>query len=939
MGDYEVEGGKPRNLKIWVGIPVAILVAAFVAVYVGYGLLNWEILQHMYSAKFGMNWWGTVFFGGWSFIVPAIFALLVIYPVPRRSDLLALVRAIDAKRVAYGGAVEEPEGAQSAGGATSRNVWLAWQGIKYAFAYLIAYQAQGFLFYPNVTETLELDLHGIGSWSLVPRLFSLPVSFASGSELVNLVPTMQVQYYLIEAAVGSVLAVLAIRYFLRLVKDYLYGTTNRWVLDGFIFALLISFSIWLGAPYWLMNALTPYLYGLLLSVMVGLGYGFLYFRLSGKGLVPINKRRRTLTRIVSVAVVLLLIFNAGNLVFIGLNWNNNWLGYAWTPQLQKQINVTRWAAGLDNVTTNDVSSIPHGNVTQMLGLVRQWDQSSALTRSQAEIGVNYLAIPNSEITYLDGQQYWVQPTTIIYPPGHTDWISEHLIYTHSDRVIVLNAHTGTYVSLDQALGLPANGTIDNPLIYYGEGAGFNNNVFVNVKNEPAQVGNANYTWAPDYVLSGAERALWYFARGWSNGFNTWGFAFNPPQNSIDALINRDVFTRVSSTLIPGLQVDNETYLVTNGSQLYYAVMVYINYPLFTGFAQSDYLRNFAVVLVNVNDGSMHPYLVNDCTSFLCSFFKQYYPSWDQSPPSWLVSQLRYPDQLLGTQTTAGQLDADFQYHVDTANVWRSGSDFYERPSGTYVYYVLINQGNQLSYVGIQLAEFLTSPGHNLGGIYVVYGGSQLGQMHLYSVNPSSTSTAKLFGPSAALSAVTTNPLIKEQITLLSGPQQGNILPYLINGQLYYFIPYYVNPGASANVITKLAFMAVVDASNGVSTYGASSAGAFSNLLKSENVTVTIPPSQVTVGLGDVVSAFQSAGYNVSQPAYVNVNIGYQVGTVNLGNATASSIESAVVSLVTQYAAPYHIGTIYEWTSGNSTDFGVITSSGGLTEAHFIQVTA
>ena len=935
MGDHEVEVGKPRNLKLWIGVPFAVLVAALVAVYIAYELLIWKIMEYMYSTKFGIDWWGTVFFGGYSFVVPAIFALLVLYPVPRRSDLLAFFRAVNTKRMSYGGVEEEP--GQAAGGATSRNIWLAWQGIKYAVAYYVAYQAQGFLFYPNVTETLELYMHGVGSWSLVPRLFSLPLSPASGNELVTLVPTMEVQYYLVVAVVGSALVVLAIRYLLRLLTNFLYGTTNKWILDAFIFGLLVSFSVWLGAPYWLMNALTPYLYALLLSVMVGLGYGFLYFRLSGKGLVPINKRRRTLTKAVAVAVVVLLVFNAGNLVFIGVNWNNNWLGYAWAPQVQKQINVTRWAAGLDDVNTSYVSSIPHGNVSQALNLVRQWDKDSSLIRSQAQIGVNYLAIPNSEITYLNGQQYWVQPTTIIYPPGHTDWISEHLNYTHSDRVIVLNAHTGGYVSLDQALGLPANGSIDTPLIYYGEGSGFNNNVYVNFRagSEPPQIGGATYSWQPDYALSGTERTLWFFAKG----FTTWGFAFSPPQDSIDALINRDVFTRVSATLIPGLTVDPESFLVTNGSQLYYAVMVYIDYPLFTGFAQSDFLRNFAVVLVNVNDGSMHPYIVNDCGSFLCSFFKQYYPTWSQSPPSWLVPQLRYPEQLLGTQNAAGQLDADFMYHVDTSQVWQSGSDFYERPSGTYVYYVLINQGNKVSYVGIQLAEFLTSPGHNLGGIYVVYGGSQLGQMYLYRVNSLSNSTEKLFGPSAALSAVTTNPQIKEQMTLLSSPTQGNILPYLINGQLYYFIPYYVGAGSSANVITKLAFMAVVDASNGISSYGASSADAFTNLLRNENVTITVPPTQEAAVLGDVVGAFTSAGYNISLPASVNVNIGYREGTIHLSNATASSITSAVDAFVSRYAAPNHLGTVYEWTAGNSTDFGVVTSVGGLTEAYYIQVSS
>ena len=929
-GDYETEGGQPRRFGLYAAVALVAVVAAAAGLYVSYELLVWHVLEQMYAAKFGLDWFGTVFFGGWAFVVPAVFAFVVVYPFPRRSDLFALLRAVNDRRLEYG-SLEVGSDGPSAGGATSRNIWAAWQAVKWVAAYLTAYYLQGFLFYPNVTETLEFDLHGLGSWAQVPRLVSLPLYPASGSGLVSLVPTMETQYYLLVAAVGSVLLVLAVRYSLRLATDFLYRKTNAWIIDLLVVGLLVGASVWLGAPYWLMNAFTPYIYGFLLTVLFGTAYGILYFRLSGKGLVPINRRRRNLVRVVAVLVVVLLVFNLGSVAFIGFNWNNNWLGYSWTPQVQKQINVTRWSAGLQGVSSSDVASIPQGNVSQILGLVRQWDQNASLIRSEAEIGVNYLSIPNSEIVYLNGQQYWVQPTTMAYPPGHTDWISEHLIYTHADRVIVLNAHTGSYSSLSQALGLKTNSSFDNPLIYYGQGSGFNNNVYVNVKNEPTQVGNATYLWKPDYVLSGAQRSLWFFVRGPT----TWGFAFSPPQNSIDMLLNRDVVNRVQQTLVPGLTVDPQTYLVTDGSQLYFAVMVYINYPLQTGFAQADFLRNFAVVLVNVNDGSMHPYLVNNCSSFLCSFFKQYYSSWSQAPPAWLVPQIRYPEQLLGTQTAPGQLDADFSYHVDTPQVWRSGSDFYERPSGTYVYYVLVNNGNQLSYVGIQLAEFSNSPGHNLGGIYIVYGGADLGKMYLYDVNPSSSSTEKLFGPSAALSAVTTNPQIKTQMTLLNNPTQGNILPYLIGGQLYYFIPYYVNAGASANVITKLAFMAVVDASNGVSDYGASSAAAFTNLLSSENRTA--PVAAGTVAVSDIAGAFMSAGYTVSQPSIVSVNVGYRTATISLANATASSVASTVAAFVSQYAAPIHAQTIYEWTQGNFTNFGVISNSNGLSEAYYVQV--
>lgn len=915
------------------------LVVLGVLLYSSYTFLLWAIYEHTYSMKFGIDWFNTVFYHGYAFIIPAIFALVVIYPFPNRSDLLALFRSITTvsrKRSPYGDFAVSSEGViPKETAAISRLMWISWQAVKYVIAYLIAYSAQGFLFYPNVTESFMLDLYGFGSWLEIPRIMALPLYPASGQELVALIPTMEAQYYILASIIGSIALIVAVRFFLNLVTDFTTKKGNRWVVDALAVAFFIMFSIWLGAPYWLMNVATPLVYTVLLVLMSSAAFGIAYFKLSGKGLIPITARRRALTKIVSIIIIVILVGSLGTLAYYGINWNNNWLGYQWTPQIQKQIYVTRWAAGLNNINTSNVANLPTGNTTQMLSLIREWDTNASLIRSQSQIGVNYLSIPNAEIVYLNQQQYWIQPTTISYPPGGTGWISEHLIYSHADRIIVLNAHTGLHVSLSKALGVTSNPQIDNPLIYYGEQGGFYNNVYVNVQNEPPQIGNVTYAGQPDYVLSGAQRSLWFFM----HGLSTWGFAFSPPQNSIEMLFNRDIYNRVGATLINGLVVDPQSYLVTNGSKLYYAVQVYIDYPLQSGFAQSDYLRNFGVVLVNVNTGTMHPYLLDNSTGFLSSFFRQYYSTWNQSPPSWLVPQLRYPDQLLGTQSSPGQLGADFLYHVSSSSTWKSGSDFYERPSTTPVYYVLVNQGNTIYYVGLQLAEFMNSPGHNLGGIYIAYGGSQLNQISLYQVSTNSNSTNKIIGPKAALQALDTNPQIKDQLTLLTNPTLGNVLPYLLNSQLYYFIPVYVNTGASSAVITKLAFMVVVDATNGVSAFGSSARQAYVSLLSGENVTVPVTiSSNNTVTTQTIADSFTSLGYQISSPSFVNVNVGYQTATISLSNATAASVNATVKSFIQNYAVPNNTHLIYEWAGGaNATNFGVIANANGMSEAYYIDV--
>lgn len=920
-------------------LAIAILVA-IILLYISYIFLRWAIFQEMYAVKFGnLDWFNTVFYHGYAFIIPAIVALVVIYPYPNRSDLFAFFRSLQTtsrRRGTYGNYIDVGE----SGGvvpkeilSASRIIWGSWQIVKWAIAYVIAYVAQGFLFYPNITQSLMLDFYGYGSWSLVPRIFALPIHPASGTELVSLIPTMEAQYYILISIVGILLVVLAIRFLLRLFTDAFSKGSNKWIVDLLALVFVILAGVWLGAPYWLMNVTTPYIYYVLITFMVGTLFGIAYFMLSGRGLIPITARRRGLTKIIAVIIAIVLIINLGTLAYFGVNWNNNWLQYQWSPQIQKQISVTRWSAGLDNVTTQSISNIPSGNISQILGLVRQWDQNSSLIRSQAQIGLNYLTIPNSEIVYLNGQQYWISPTTISYPSSSTDWISEHLIYTHTDRIIVLNAHTGVYVNLTQALGLTPNSSLDRPLIYYGERGGFINNVYVNVNGEPPQVPNDNYTWQPDYLLSGGQRALWFFV----NGPSTWGFAFNPPQNSMQMLFNRNVFNRVQSTLINGLVIDPQTYLVTDGTNLYYDIMVYINYPLQTGFSQSPFLRNFANVLVNVNDGSMKAYIVDNSSDFLSSFYRQYYSTWNSSLPSWLTPQLRYPEQLLGTQQGPGQLSVDFTYHVSDSSVWRSSADFYERPLNTPVYYILVNEGSTLYYVGLQLANFLVSRGLNLGAVYLAYGGTRLGQISLYQVNINSTTTNKLIGPQAALQAAETNSTIKQQLYLLGNPTAGNVLPYLINSQLYYFIPIYVNTAQSSAVITKLAFVTVVDASNGVSAYGKTAADAYSSLIAGETGT-TPPISNITkpASIQTVVNAFASEGYTVDPVSLVSVNIGKQVSSIDLNTATVSQVNQTVNSFISTYAQNTST-PIYEWQTGNLTNFGVINNSNGIVKSYYIAV--
>ena len=87
-------------------------------------------------------------------------------------------------------------------------------------------------------------------------------------------------------------------------------------------------------------------------------------------------------------------------------------------------------------------------------MVRQWDQTAAAVTNTKAIGAyNWMALGSSEIVYLKNAEYWVSPTTPTYPA--TDWISEHLIYTHAAKILVINTYNGSEMPVTKAYGVPS----------------------------------------------------------------------------------------------------------------------------------------------------------------------------------------------------------------------------------------------------------------------------------------------------------------------------------------------------------------------------------------------------------------------------------------------------------------------------------------------------
>ena len=891
-------------------ILIVAIIASVVILAVAWVLLQWSIAEHVYSLKASLDWFGITFYHDYTFVAAALFALLLVCPRPGGSDLWRL------GTVAY--RLMRPYEAGERRPRETMNIWLwgLWQAIKWAIGFYLFVTFGGFLFLGPIMNPIMMMSMGLGSWGSVLNALALPLTSATGAGFVSLMPTLSVQYAVISYVLSAVFLVVAIRIVLRMFANVAIRRGDVPARNFLTLIALILLEVIIGAPYWLMNIATPYVYGIVWSAFLFSVVGILYFYRR-----RVETPRLGILKVAAVLLAVLLVVQVGIGAFYFFNWNNNYLSYQWYPQTDKQITVTRWAAGLDGINVQNISNLPTSNPSTTLNLVRQWDQQAASVINTKEIGAyNWMQLASSEIVFYNGTEYWVSPTTPSFPSS--DWISQHLIYTHAAKVLVINTHNGTVVPTTSAFGIPSE-----PLIYYGEGAGFAGSVYVHVPGYD-EIQNVSYAGAPDYVLSGWQKAMWFtFAEG------QLGFAFSG--QSINMLWNRNIFSRVSDVLIPGLTMDPSAYIVSDGKNLYYAVQVYINYPLQSGFSASPYLRFFGVVLVNIQDGSMQGYTVSNLlgtnsSDFITQFYQNYYSSW-KAPPAWLVPQLRYPEQLLGSPSVPGQLDYDFVYHVSDPFVFRAGTQFYERAGNSTVQYIPFAVGNSTYFVGLQLVQYQGVVSKNLGALYVAYGGDKLGQIYLYQ-NPSTSSL--IIGPTAAENALTTNQQIRTQLTLLPNYRFGSYLLYSVGGALTYFVAIYTNPG-SAGVVTQLPFMTAVSPSGTVGV-GNDATAAFENL-GATNSSTTTPTMRDAVTQID--SLIASGGFALVNATSVNPTVWVNVGSASLSAVGVNKTVGEVAAMLKDYG-PGSVGnTVYVWTdtSGNL-NFGVIrVPAAGVAELFYVTI--
>ncbi|UCE09235.1 MAG: UPF0182 family protein [Candidatus Thorarchaeota archaeon] len=849
------------------GIVVSITVVVLGAVYGWF--LGQTIYQTTFDAKANVDFWNTWTLEWRVFYAAALLTLLSMltsYLLFQRSTLLTFISAMTQtgpllKRLDMKVAVPWRL-LQTAG------FFLFYVSIG---GYSITGQNVAFLWMLMDRGAISVTIDQLAT------LFRLPFTpNASAATIVDLIPAMEAyQFYL--GLISTFLLVAAARLTLSLVSDLVMRQRDMYVIISkalFIGTIIIIMEI-LTVPFWTVNAGTWMSYsalvvGLIASIIGGLLFlgmrlqsGDVRQRLRGKitqleedlarlqgemlalrqeyeaggtnmedyrkritllmedranisnelrrlkleRLIPFSGSTRSFGIVAVFLIVMVVAFPVAQYFTYEIPMQGDrYLDWKFGMETQKEIVLTNWAAGLDNLeqlTLEDLTSnaTPESEV-EFLTTVRQWDNQASYLRMKNQIGTNWMALADSDIVYLRNHEYWIAPLTFDESTTATDFINQHLIYTHTEGLIVIDAFSGDILEDDNLVALVNRSEKIN--VYYGEG--FYDVVFVNVEGFD-EVGNVTFSGAPDYTLTGFESVFYTFTMGPS----AWSYM----GRNMDMLVERDVISRVDSVMLQGITIDRDPYIVVSPTgRIFYAVSVYTDYHLATGYAHENYMRFLGVVLVDVETGELEFYLPENFESiinpsfFLDGTYYEYYP-WSLAP-SWLQSQMKWPEDLYERQ-----LEVTYITHVTDGSVWNSGRDFHQMPIDSDTRYIIMRIRGEERFVAMHNAEFREAQGRNLAGIYVMGCGDKgFGEMTFYGAGELGVST--LLGPNAAVQAFETADEVRTQLQLWGKHRYGNRLLYHLGGELFFVIPVLLEVETSTSdiVVQKLGGVGLVDAETG-----------------------------------------------------------------------------------------------------------------------------
>ncbi|MFW9781673.1 MAG: UPF0182 family protein [Candidatus Heimdallarchaeota archaeon] len=832
---------KPKLKKIFLGLLIIFVILIILSIFwfwpAWIGPINLQVQLYETKANTNfievhfINFWGSNFFFNKTSLIGALTGCIIMSIPPDRT-LLSIIGT----RLGFG----KPSYVKSL---------IFWWSFGFILFYLLGFMlnlnGQSFAWTAYLIENGEIQL----SPNIIIDAFQV-IFNQNNMDFITIFIYGTLILPLITLSLGIIIfrIVLNIAKNLYLRRNDFYVLANTLLICGLLFGLWFFFlptqalnginliQIWsIIFAFVTFNAI-----GILIYV-----FGRLSYRKNSKNYIL---KRQTRKKIIVVGAVIVIFIIVPLMISIGpaisLNNTEVWVEQEWNKKIRREIDWTRECAGLSIFEERPVENFTESPITDDATIrsnIRQFDQDFAVQYLAASIGSTFEGLADSDIIYIrnpltnQSSEYWVAPKTIRFSQITGDPVQTNTeLYDHVEGFLAMDTFSGNLVNLNSTFNIPENYPIffgeseskkflEKTQGYYEEGSlgAYDSDILLGTEWAEGIPNNEfRYTGDPDGTLTGLE--------GFWKTINL-GLIAYATQAVHEYLINRNVKTRVGNTLFPNLKIDSDPYLVfdINASKMYYAVSIYTHINI-GSYAKFPILRFLGVCLIDVKTGELEFYrnpslnTSNDPTYSLWRIYTSISRYNWQDAPDWLKEQIRYPEDLFELQ-----LEANYIYHVQNPTTWRREDDFHERPANGDLFYIETDLGQGIEYVGLDLVEYKGRSAIVLAGMYVVRHGVHFGEAIFYTTR---NSDKTLIGPKSANETYLSEAT--QEITLISGARNGNILLYPLGDSIYYYIPTY----STAGDLQQLKLVGFVEAFTRKVGYGSNVEIAYNNL----NISTSIP---------------------------------------------------------------------------------------------------
>ncbi|HVT63792.1 MAG TPA: UPF0182 family protein [Mycobacteriales bacterium] len=403
--------------------------------------------------------------------------------------------------------------------------------------------------------------------------------------------------------------------------------------------------------------------------------------------------------------------------------------------IQRNINATRTAFGVDNVSASSLAGAPTTSGTDLLAGVRSADEIRLLDPNRMSPTFTVLQQQRSFYGFkstldldhytINGREHDVEIALRELnlsglPKSQRSWTNQHFVYTHGYGVVAADTdvtHNGQPVFV--AGDVPQNGAIlvREPRVYYGLSSPSYSIVGTPHQeiDRPSSSGSGDVTTM--HIGGGGVPVGGFFHRllyTWKLRSSSILFSSQIHPGS-QLLYNRNPLTRVSA-VAPWLKLDGDAYPVVVDGQVDWVVDGYTtsnSYPysqqinlrsattttlnkngasVLQPSTSINYMRNSVKAVVNAYTGAVTLYAWNGASDPVLQTWEKAFPGLirpQTSIPASLLPHLRYPTDLFNVQRTVLA-----RYHLTDPSQFYSGSDFWKVP-----YDPTVNGGTKTTATG------------------------------------------------------------------------------------------------------------------------------------------------------------------------------------------------------------------------------------------------